>query len=222
MVPKFLDKEHLPTELVEGLFLNKFQCPIYLFFRAMGFNSCISFNKMISFLEDIDNLKISVTNPIIKNESKTIGGVYLITDHINMKTYIGSSINCRERRYQHFWCLTNKKYNTQFQTSFSSHGIENFTFCLLEEMKSEEQIRKREQHYIDTLSPQLNSKPFVESNTGYKHTQESIQKMRDKKRGKSYHSQYQIDLLKKRWEDPEWRIKHTESIRNYYKNKKNG
>jgi len=58
------------------------------------------------------------------------------------------------------------------------HGFSNFSFEILEYCGIEE-LLKREQYYLDNLKPEYNIATIAGSTLGYKHTSESLAKMRD-------------------------------------------
>lgn len=60
-------------------------------------------------------------------------GIYKITNSINKKCYIGSSVDLKKRRYEHFSSLSkNKHTNPHLQRSYNKHGKDNFSFEILE------------------------------------------------------------------------------------------
>ena len=72
--------------------------------------------------------------------SKTtkVSGIYIITNLVNDKVYIGRSIDVNLRLKGHLNHLKNNKHhNTHLQRAFNKHGVENFTFELLEEYEPE-------------------------------------------------------------------------------------
>lgn len=87
-------------------------------------------------------------------------GIYQIKNLINNKVYIGSSINVLERKYKHFWMLSNNIHdNEHLQNSYNKYGYENFIFETVESCDESELILK-ENFYI------LNKKSN-DSNFGY-------------------------------------------------------
>lgn len=61
-------------------------------------------------------------------------GIYVITNTVNNKIYIGKSINLRKRKNEHFNKLRqNKHENSKLQRAFNKYGEENFTFTTLVE-----------------------------------------------------------------------------------------
>ena len=87
--------------------------------------------------------------------SKTCG-VYLITNKINGKRYVGSSFNVSSRVAQHFGNVA-KKYNNKhpFYTDICKYGRDNFEVKLLEKCPREEKI-SREQYWYKKLKPEYN------------------------------------------------------------------
>lgn len=81
-----------------------------------------------------------------------IFGVYIITNLINNKIYIGSSSNGIYKRLQdHFDDLENNIHvNAHLQNAYNKYGITAFKTKILE-ICNKENCVKREQHYLDTL-----------------------------------------------------------------------
>lgn len=93
-------------------------------------------------------------------------GIYKITNLVNNKSYIGSSINLNKRKNTHFRNLKNNKHpNLHLQASCNKYGINNFSFSIIEE-STKENLIEREQYYLDTLKPEYNKRIIAESNLG--------------------------------------------------------
>lgn len=71
-------------------------------------------------------------------------GIYKITNKINNKIYIGKSVNI-ERRWQQE--INGYSCNKHLFKSFNLHGVENFSFEILEECKKEI-LNEKEIYYI--------------------------------------------------------------------------
>ena len=86
-------------------------------------------------------------------------GIYKITNLINNKSYIGQSINIEKRWYEHRYksqCEDDRSFNSILHIAFRKYGIDNFKFEILEELKTVEQLDKKEQYYIklyNTITP---------------------------------------------------------------------
>lgn len=78
-------------------------------------------------------------------------GIYKITNKINNKCYIGQSINIQRRWNQEKNKAFNEKdlaYNQLLSKAFRKHGLDNFTFEVLEELPPE-QLNEREEYWIN-------------------------------------------------------------------------
>lgn len=95
--------------------------------------------------------------PLTKNRA----GIYMFTNNINNKKYVGKSNNLYERFKTYYWQRCNvTKYNTNINRVFSKYGLSNFSVTLLEYCK-EQDLGLREQHYIDKIKPQYNIRKSV-------------------------------------------------------------
>lgn len=70
-------------------------------------------------------------------------GIYMITNKINNKKYIGQSVNIKRRKSEHF----NKKCGMVISKSIFKYGKENFDFEILKECE-ESQLDELEIKYI--------------------------------------------------------------------------
>lgn len=100
-------------------------------------------------------------------------GIYLITNTLNNKHYVGQSRNISVRWSQHKTNAFNPNchtYDYPLYRAIRKYGIENFTFSVLEEV-SADQLTTREQYWIDnyhTLDPHYgyNLQPATNAHTG--------------------------------------------------------
>ena len=89
-------------------------------------------------------------------------GIYYIENIINGKRYYGSSMNVEWRLEQHRRGLRKDKHiNVYLQRSYNLHGIDNFSFALVEDMgnPSRKELHSREQWYIDNNKNGYNIAP---------------------------------------------------------------
>ena len=92
----------------------------------------------------------------------TNGGVYMITNRINNKFYIGSTNNFHRRFVEHTQSLRNKKSQSiVLQRAIDKYGLDNFGFMILDICNdlSKDNLLNREQLYLDKLKPQYNTNP---------------------------------------------------------------
>lgn len=83
-------------------------------------------------------------------------GIYIITNTINNKKYIGSTNRLERRWSDHKWLLKNNKHTNQhLQASYAQYGPDVFHFRRLEECPIE-QLTEREEYwirYFEALDP---------------------------------------------------------------------
>ncbi len=79
-----------------------------------------------------------------------LGGIYSITNKINGKRYIGSSINFMKRWSSHRMDLSrNEHRNSYLQNAWNKYGAVSFSFDIVEEVKDSYKLLEREQYWID-------------------------------------------------------------------------
>lgn len=77
-------------------------------------------------------------------------GIYRITNKVNGKAYIGSSVNLADRRRVHFRQLRQGKHiNEHLQRAFSSYGEGAFVFDIVEFVDDVATLLEREQAWLD-------------------------------------------------------------------------
>lgn len=115
-------------------------------------------------------------------------GVYLISNNVNGKCYVGSTVHLDQRRREHFSRLANNKHiNAHLQNAYNKYGREAFDFEILETVDIDDNIKdkllKREQFWIDNLKPEYNVLLVAGSNLGYHHTEETKKKISESTTG---------------------------------------
>ena len=112
-----------------------------------------------------------------------IMGVYKITNTVNNKIYIGSSIDVKGRIKGHKRDLRkNRHINKHLQRSWNKYGEGNFIFEIIELCSTNDNLLVREQYYIDKymsydINIGYNINKTAGSNLGMNHTQEAKIKM---------------------------------------------
>ena len=98
-----------------------------------------------------------------KNE-KT--GVYSITCAATNAVYIGASVRIYSRWSQHRGLLrTGKNPCSLLQQAWTQFGEAAFVFAIIEECAADA-LRQREQFYIDSMNPALNSVTCIKTQSG--------------------------------------------------------
>jgi hypothetical protein len=125
------------------------------------------------------NVELDKSKIFLENKDKS--GVYIWTNNITKSSYVGSSVNLNKRFSNYFSNLYLKKEalksNSIIIKALLKYGYSNFSLSIIEYCEPELALN-REQIYLDLLKPKYNILPKSNSSLGYKHTKESIEKIR--------------------------------------------
>jgi len=132
-----------------------------------------------------ENAQLDRKTIMLENKDKV--GVYLWTNKINGKRYVGSSINLSSRFLHYFSKSYLSSINTIIYKALLKYGHENFSFSILEYCDLADVI-DREQFYLDTLKPEYNILTLAYSLGGFKHSEESKRKMSEARLGRKGNS----------------------------------
>ena len=132
---------------------------------------------------------------IIYRDNRGKTGVYRWTNILNGNSYVGSSVNLAKRftLYYSLTYLQKQAKNSIICRALLKNGHSNFSLEILEYCEPNVVI-EREQYYIDTLEPEYNILKTAGSTLGYKHTEETLAKLR----GRVF-SPETIEKMKKRF-----------------------
>ena len=114
-------------------------------------------------------LNMEADKQAILDENRNKAGIYLITNKINKKHYVGKSSNLCKRFANYFsegFLLLNK--DTKIYNILRKLGYNNFSLSILEYCDEGDlsTLSSREQYYIDIFKPLYNTRKFViKSNT---------------------------------------------------------
>lgn len=114
-------------------------------------------------------------------------GIYQIINKINGKRYIGSAVNLKKRKNQHFSYLKlNKHSNKYIQNSYNKYEKENLKFEILLYCDKENLIfyEQRAIDVYDFRKELYNLSPTAGSQLGFKHSEKSKNSMSKKHKGK--------------------------------------
>ncbi|WP_043062376.1 NUMOD3 domain-containing DNA-binding protein [Brucella anthropi] len=112
-------------------------------------------------------------------------GIYEIVNLVTGDRYVGSSINLKRRRHQHFRDLRNAKHtNSYLQRAFDKYGELNFSFRVLEMCMTDE-LLACEQVHVDQKAEYNLCKECVGSQLGMKHSASTRLKLSLSHMGKS-------------------------------------
>lgn len=133
-----------------------------------------SFIPIISYNDSLSHKKKAISD----NEGKT--GVYRWTQLDSGKSYVGSSVNLG-RRLRNYYSNPFISHTTRklmvINKALLKYGYSKFKLDILEYCDPKELV-KREQYYMDMLSPYYNVLKTAYSSWGYKHTEDALVKVR--------------------------------------------
>jgi len=134
-------------------------------------------NKIVTVVTYND---ASVEMKSILSDNKGKSGVYLWTNKVNGKKYVGGSIALSRRLGTYFSInflqTAQGKGASLINRALLKYGYSNFSFSILEYC-DKEMVIKREQYFIDLIKPEYNLLKIAGSSAGYKHSDEAIQKI---------------------------------------------
>ena len=135
------------------------------------------------------NVNILFSDKKVQKEIPTKPGIYLITNTVNNKCYIGQAIKLRNRLKSHISNYTNGRYNTPLYRAFSKYGLDKFTYQLLDVLEENDYREARKQldlleiKYIEIYNSYNNGYNQTQGGDGgilgYKFTEEQIKKQRE-------------------------------------------
>ena len=105
-------------------------------------------------------------------------GIYRWINNLNGKTYVGSSSNLSVRFYSYYSLRSLAKSNRPMERALLKYGFSKFSLEILEYCNLDN-LLEREQYYLNNFKPDYNIVEIAGSTLGYKHTEESLKKMRD-------------------------------------------
>jgi len=116
------------------------------------------------------------------NNLKSKTGIYVITNDIDARIYIGSATSFKQRYAVHKKkIIQNEGCNPKLKNFANKYGIEHLTFSAVHACEKDE-LLKVEQLYLDIFQPfddnGFNIARKAGSPIGYKHTQEAKDKMK--------------------------------------------
>jgi len=133
-------------------------------------------NPVVTYNDAGSNIKS------ILRDNRGKSGVYLWTNKVSGKRYVGSSVNLgrRFRDYYNSSFLTQIKNKMTITKALLKYGYSNFNLAVLEYCEPENVI-EREQYYMRQLNPEYNILKIAGSRYGFKHTEETLAKFRARK-----------------------------------------
>jgi group I intron endonuclease len=107
-------------------------------------------------------LNMEADKQAILDNNRNKAGIYLITNKINKKHYVGKSSNLCKRFYNYFSeGFLQLNNDTKIYNILSKLGHKNFSLTILEFCEDISLLSSKEQYYIDIFKPLYNTRKFV-------------------------------------------------------------
>lgn len=142
-------------------------------------------NHKIKAKAVFENLHLAKTRNTARDYLKGLAGIYIVINLVDgVSMYVGSASTNRlyTRLMMHLYYL---KGNSRIAASVKALGKKNFAFVVVEVIpekitdKTNITLLSLEQYYIDLLKPVYNILPLAGNSFGYKHTPETLKKIRE-------------------------------------------
>lgn len=119
-------------------------------------------------------------------KSYSVPGIYGIFRVSTEDCYVGQSVNIRNRWHTHRQDFKANRHASKFmQRIFNKHGEQVFEFRVLEVCAIRD-LTAREEHWMKRLRPKYNACPAAGSCIGFKHSEETREKLRRKMIGNKH------------------------------------
>ena len=116
--------------------------------------------------------------------------IYLITNTINSKFYIGKTIHSVEQRWKRHVGVARRGSPHYFHNAIRKYGADAFVVRVLETVDDPGVLNDREIHWIATLEPDYNLTTGGEGVPGFKFSAASRQKMSDAHKGHKHSAEH--------------------------------
>lgn len=165
-----------------------------------------------------DNASLHKENIFKDNKDKAF--VYRWINKLNGKEYLGSTSNGRRRLLTYFDDNSLKLAKMPIYNAILKYGRDNFIFEIIEYCQPEDVIQ-REQFYLDHFDFDYNILEKADSILGYKHTVETLAKMKGRQNALGYkHNPETLDKLREFTTNKNHSIENKEKMREKWAERK--
>lgn len=169
-------------------------------------------------MKKYDNAQLNKDLIFKDNENKSF--VYRWINKINGKEYIGSTSKGRRRLLTYFDDNSLRSSKMPIYNAILKYTRKNFIFEIIEYCQPAEAIQ-REQYYLDRYDFEYNILEKANSLLGYKHTEETITKMKGRTNALGYkHTPETLDKLREYQINKKHSLNNIEKMRNKWAERK--
>lgn len=171
--------------------LNKCMKLYYILIKAMNLKNTNTINPVYSYNNPYEE------RAQIYKDIKGKTGIYLWTNTISGKSYVGSAVDLRRRLSNYF---SKVRIKSELETTKSliykailKYDYSNFKLDIIE-ICNIESLLEREQYYLDNFELKYNTLKTAGSLLGFKHSAEAIELIRASRLGKPISEEAKIKL----------------------------
>jgi len=171
IIHKYLNHgKYVPIQKYSKLNNNLFKNEVYVFkhsYSTLSKNSLRNDNvNFVKFYENVFDMKKDILN-----ENKSKSGIYMLTNNITKKIYIGQSSDL-SNRFKNYFNISyiNSKASLTINRALIKYGYSNFSLSILEYCDKSD-LLTREQFYFDKLNPEYNILKIAGSSLKSKHSE---------------------------------------------------
>jgi group I intron endonuclease len=177
--------------VVEGEITNQLALSTVITFELLNLDTLLEINATLTpsnYIKRYDNLHVIDTQLKIARENKQKAGIYGVLNRLNGNLYVGSASSNRIHVRFRNHCINRTGGNPPLTRSIAKYGLESFSFIIFEYFpgfihkedlkKNHLKLLERENHFFKLLRPEYNILQVAGSSLGYKHTDETKQKMK--------------------------------------------
>lgn len=120
-----------------------------------------------------------LSKDLVLKDNRNQSGVYRWVNNVNGKTYVGSGVNLAKRLASYYNKNELNRNPRPILDALLKYGHKNFTLEILEYCPTTK-LLEREQFYLDLLLPDYNILKYAYSLLGFKHSKQSIERLKAK------------------------------------------
>ena len=136
-----------------------------------------SSDRLISPVKSYENAELFREGVLKDNRGQS--GIYRWVNNLNQKTYVGSGVDLAKRLGSYYNESELNRNPRPIKDALIKYGYKSFTLEILEYCP-QTKLLEREQFYLDLLVPEYNILKSAYSLLGFKHSQETIEKLKSK------------------------------------------
>lgn len=125
-------------------------------------------------------------------------GVYVISNTIDGRQYVGSTVTFKRRFRDHARFLRDGKHQNKYlQNAWNKYGEEAFVFSVIEYVADASKLIEREQAWMGELKPKYNLCKYAGNTLGRKHSAETKRRLSEAGKSRSCETRAKMSVAAK-------------------------